>query len=198
MNTDQQPATSQLHSPPLEESWCHVSETITMLHLAVCQIETAVGESHTSVNDLTHSFTSLAAHTHTVHSQIQNLSQAEEIDLFKEKLGENTNEMQTTINAAITAFQFYDRISQRLDHVAHSLKMMTELLSQQDRIKDPVAWKRVQNDVKSSYSMEAERIMFEHIMRGASVEEALEIYQHHFSLEDTSPENEDDDEIELF
>ena len=39
--------------------------------------------------------------------------------------------------------------------------------------------------------------MFEHILRGDSVREALEIYRHHFN-QDQNGTTEDDDEIELF
>jgi hypothetical protein len=48
--------------------------------------------------------------------------------------------------------------------------------------------------------MESERIMFEHIMRGHSVADALEIYHHQFQTDSsTQLENFDtDDEVELF
>lgn len=45
--------------------------------------------------------------------------------------------------------------------------------------------------------MEAERIMFEFIMRGGSVKEALEIYHHHF-IEKQHHDDSTNDEIELF
>ena len=44
--------------------------------------------------------------------------------------------------------------------------------------------------------MEEERLMFEHIMNGASVSEALEIYRHHF--EQAAKKDDDSDEVELF
>jgi hypothetical protein len=45
--------------------------------------------------------------------------------------------------------------------------------------------------------MEAERIMFEHIMRGHSVAEALEIYHHQFT-NDQDESFDTDDDVELF
>ena len=117
---------------------------------------------------------------------------------FKQKISQTTLEIQQKVNQAITAFQFYDRISQRLDHVASSLEQTSELMQNPDNLNSPNAWQGVQNNVKSSYSMEAERIMFEHIMRGATVKEALEIYKHHFDSQDTLVTDDTDDEIELF
>ena len=44
--------------------------------------------------------------------------------------------------------------------------------------------------------MEAERLMFEHIMMGVSVDEALEIYHHNFN--NAAEEDTSGDDIELF
>ena len=62
---------------------------------------------------------------------------------------------------------------------------------------DPQRWHALQEKIKSSYTMEAERIMFEHILRGHSIEEALEIYRHHFDNAEQG-KKQDGDEIELF
>ena len=61
----------------------------------------------------------------------------------------------------------------------------------------PRPWDGLQQEIKSNYTMEAERIMFEHIMAGHSVAEALEIYHHHFSQQDADDFGTNDD-IELF
>lgn len=180
------------------EDWNHVQETITMLCLAVCQIENSISESNHSVDKLTASFTEMAQHSMEVNNLVTNLETADQLQEFKQKISETTQEIQQNVNQAITAFQFYDRISQRLDHVSGSLAQTSELMQTPDNLNCPNAWKEIQNDVKSSYTMEAERIMFEHIMRGASVKEALEIYKHHFDRQDTEVIDDTDDEIELF
>ncbi len=180
------------------DDWSHVQETITMLYLAVCQIENSISESNHSVDKLTSSFTELAEHSREVDNLVLELDSADQLQEFKQKISQTTLEIQQKVNQAITAFQFYDRISQRLDHVASSLEQTSELMQNPDNLNSPNAWQDVQNNVKSSYSMEAERIMFEHIMRGATVKEALEIYKHHFDSQDTLVTDDTDDEIELF
>lgn len=178
-------------------NWSHIQETITMLYLSVCQIESSMKDSGNSVDQLTQSFTELALHSREVDEHVQNLSDVSEIQAFKSEVSNTAREMQEKINQAITAFQFYDRISQRLDHVSKSLESMTDLMSSPIELKDPQAWQLIQDRVKNSYTMESERLMFEHILRGASVKEALEIYQHHFE-EEKQTQSEDDDEVELF
>lgn len=184
-------------TPPSADSWCHIQETITMLYLAVCQIETSMADSGQSVNTLTDAFTELAKHSQTVDQQVQALKPGDELGGFKDEVSYTAREMNERIKQAVTAFQFYDRITQRLDHVARSLEKVTMVMQDYDQLNDPESWKNIQSQVKSSYTMEAERIMFEHIMRGASVSEALEIYRHHFEQEEENG-SENNDEIELF
>ena len=62
---------------------------------------------------------------------------------------------------------------------------------------NPERWHALQERIKNSYTMDAERIMFEHILRGHSIEEALEIYRHHFKLTEAR-KDEGDDDVELF
>lgn len=191
--------TPNAHSngPENISDWSHVKETINMLYLAVCQIETTLNDSNESIDTLTTSFTQLANHTGEVSQQIQNLTEVQQIQDFKEDITSTANEMQTNIVASVQAFQFYDRVCQRLDHVARSLEQVSQVMEDQDKVFSPAAWQSIQEKIKSSYTMEAERIMFEFIMRGGTVKDALEIYRHEFD-KDTNDHNDDDDEIELF
>lgn len=189
-------AASNLGEPP--NGWSHVYETINMLYLAVCQIEATLSDSNESVDTLTHSFTRLAAHTTSVSNQVQELTEVSQLDGFKQDLADTAKEMNSNISSSIQAFQFYDRVCQRLDHVARGLEKITLVMSEAAQRDDPGAWRGIQNQIKSSYTMEAERIMFEYIMRGGSVQDALKIYRHHFEKESAEVKQENDDEIELF
>ena len=77
-----------------------------------------------------------------------------------------------------------------------SLCKLCELISSTDRYEDPAEWRILQENIRDSYTMEAERLMFEHIMMGVSVDEALEIYHHNFNGMPTDDAT--DDDIELF
>ena len=177
--------------------WSHVRETVNMLYLAVCQIEATLSDSNKSVDTLTTSFTHLANHTGEVSQQLQSLTEVDQLDGFKEDITSTANQMQANIFASVQAFQFYDRVCQRLDHVARSLEKVSQVMEDDDKVASPEAWHEIQDKIKSSYTMEAERIMFEFIMRGGKVKDALEIYRHQFD-KDKDDHNNDDDEIELF
>jgi len=179
-----------------DSNWSHVRETVNMLYLAICQIEATLKDSNTSVMTLTETFTALANHTSDVSTQVQALKEPKELDSFKQDISKTALELQTNIGSSIQAFQFYDRVCQRLDHVTCSLEHVTELLECGERIQQPKEWKKVQDEIKSSYTMEAEHLMFEFIMRGGTVKQALEIYRHHF--EEPNKLDQDNDEVELF
>ena len=177
------------------KDWSHVRETINMLCLAVCQIEATLADSNGAVNVLTQSFTHLAEHSNVVARQIQNIRRIDDLNAFKQDIFDTSKEMSANVSASIQAFQFYDRVCQRLDHVARGLERVSAIMEDRVQINDPDAWRKVQESVRDSYTMEAERIMFEFIMRGGSVGDALQIYRHHFEQAEGGEER---DDVQLF
>jgi hypothetical protein len=202
-----QPASPKPSMPPIpgdcppcplsEEDWSHVRETINMLYLAVCQIEATMTDSGASVDTLTQSFTSLALHNNEVSRKVQDIHCIADLDLVKTDIADTAHRMNSHINAAVRAFQFYDRVCQRLDHVARSLEKVSSVMDDGSSLHNPDAWRRIQHDIKNSYTMEAERIMFEHIMQGGSILDALNIYQQSRHRSEQNPKP-DWDDVELF
>ena len=173
--------------------WSQVQETISMLVLAVAQIETTLTDGDQSVTDLAKHFTTIADNATHIGKTTQ---EAEDLndEAKKQSILAASASIGENIHHTIVAFQFYDRINQRLDHVAQSLMELGQLINEPERLYNPQCWRTLQDKIKSSYTMESERIMFEHIMQGASVQEALQIYHHHFSTD----ESDGSDDIEFF
>lgn len=157
---------SSSHNPDL--SWDQTRETITMLALAIVQIESSMTDGEQSVNTLTHSFTEMAQYVAKIRDVSHEISSGK-LDRHKRTITHNTQELEDSIREAVVAFQFYDRISQRLDHVCNSLDRLGGLLSDKDAQDAPEKWQALQNSIETSYTMEAERIMFEHILQGQSI-----------------------------
>ncbi|MCB1787394.1 MAG: hypothetical protein H6953_15830 [Chromatiaceae bacterium] len=181
---------STAESPDLD--WSQVSETVRMLNLAVAQISMAMHEGEDSVGSLTHSF------THMVDS-VEQISQTM---LTLDDAGEGTQAVQSTVLAhcdevrggiqqSIVAFQFYDRLSQRLDHVRYALDALAELVADRGRLFSPEEWTGLQKTICSRYTMREEQEMFEALLKGASIEEALDIVREKIHGGDI-------DDIELF
>ena len=180
--------------------WSQVRETINMLTLAVAQIEGSMKDGEKSVAELTESFTYIASKLGNLAKSgktLQNTS-AQEQQVLIDGIRNESEDIHNKVSNAIIAFQFYDRLSQRLDHVKRDLMWLSNVINSPEQLYSPLAWNKLQQDIASNYTMEAERIMFEHIMKGASIEQALDIYKHHFSTNNDESNDNSGDEIELF
>jgi hypothetical protein len=115
--------------------------------------------------------------------------------------GENSETRQTLLGAAdqvsgmvhqaIIAFQFYDKLVQRLGHVTQSLGGLSDLVGDTRRIFSPQEWTDLQERIRAKYTTPDEREMFEAVMRGVPVAQAIEQYV-------DALKNKQNDDIELF
>lgn len=152
--------------------WSQVRETILMLNLAVAQIEMALKDSSGSVDVLTHSFTAM-------YGSLMNLVEAAHQlpdSPLKQAIEASGQAVSAQMQQAIMAFQFYDRMSQRLSHVGLSLTELTGLVGEPAKLYNPEAWHALQQQIRSKYTMEEEKLMFDTLLATGSVQTALDRY----------------------
>ncbi|ASP40023.1 hypothetical protein CHH28_15670 [Bacterioplanes sanyensis] len=169
--------------------WSQISETLTLLALAVSQIDTSLHESSDSINQLTQQFAAIAGDA----QQLQQLCSGE----TQQQAHALATNIQSSVQQSVVSFQFYDRLCQRLEHVSDSLEQMGHLIAHPQQRYQQRAWQSLQQDIKSNYTMEAERLMYEYILAGHTIAEALQIYRHHFQHGNNDTQG-TDDEIEFF
>lgn len=156
--------------------WSQVRETVLMLELAAGQVEAAMNDSSSSVEVLTDTFTSLAETLQYISAAVDTLPDTIGNGLVKAEIQSNTQLVSQKVKQAIVAFQFYDKLAQRLDHVCHSLAGLSLLVSDRQRLYSPGEWKVLQEEILAKYTMIEERAMFEAVLNGATVREALDAY----------------------
>jgi hypothetical protein len=156
--------------------WSQVRETVLMLELAAGQVEAAMKDSNSSVEVLTDTFTALADTLQTIDAAVDTLPDTIGNGLVKAEIQSNTQLVAQKVKQAIVAFQFYDKLVQRLDHVCHSLAGLSHLVSDRQRLYSPDEWKALQEEILAKYTMIEERAMFEAVLNGATVKEALDTY----------------------
>ena len=181
---NQQAAPSRAMDPDLD--WSQIRETLAMLRLAICQIESSLNDGARSIEKLSSAFTVIVNEARALHDTagLDNETQ-HHVDVIEGAMA-----------GAVTDFQFYDRINQRLDHVACGLGKMQAVIGDPTQIYNPLTWSNVQDEIKSSYSMESERLMFEKVMQGGTVEQALEtLYE---EVEKEKGANKPVDDIDFF
>ena len=169
-------------SDPLNDSaagnpdWSQVRETVLMLHLATAQVEAAMSDSNASVGVLTDTFTAMAETLDGIDNTLANLDGGGSTEALKAGVHEDIRQVANKVRQAIIAFQFYDRLSQRLDHASRGLASLAELVGDRDRLPDPAQWQQLQQQILAKYTMVEERAMFDAVMAGATVAEALQRY----------------------
>jgi hypothetical protein len=172
-----------------DELWCFRSETAKLLGLSVTQIHTSLTDGDNSIGTLTDSFQQLADFC----SSVKKFSEEDLVNVdARAQINTLATDMSATIDNAIVAFQFYDRLSQRMAHVSSSLDQLSHLIKDDRNLNDPVGWKSLRDNILNTYSLEAEHIMYKAIMSGATAEQALLLYNENIHESDAS------DDIELF
>lgn len=182
------PRGTTAHSPDL--NWSQVRETVLMLELAAVQIEVAMKDSNSSVDVLTSSFTSMAGYMRMISETLASLPDNDETGEAKRNLIGASDQVAGMVHQAIIAFQFYDKLVQRLSHVGHSLGGLSELVADPARLYNPNEWVGLQEKIRSKYSMREEIAMFDAVMQGRPVHEAVAGYM--AEMKDKA------DDIELF
>jgi hypothetical protein len=186
--TDSTPRGTRAHLPDLD--WSQVRETVLMLELSAGQIEGAMKDSSSSVEVLTDSFTTMAGYMQMIAETVASLPDEGEAGVAKQNLSGVTGHVSGMVHQAIIAFQFYDKLVQRLAHVNHSLASLSDLVSDQSRLFNPMEWRALQEKIRSKYTMVDEQAMFDAVMNGVPVKEAIERFM--VEMKDKP------DDIELF
>lgn len=153
--------------------WSQVRETILMLNLSMTQIELALHDSSSSVGELTDSFTSISSALSAIREVAGCLPDTPEVSAAKTEIGHLGAEVSGKVNQAIIAFQFYDRLSQRLSQVCRNLDDLGTLVSDPVRLYNPFAWVALQQKIRSKYVTEDDKHMFDTLIATRDVQLAL-------------------------
>jgi len=177
---------SSADNPDLD--WSQVRETVLMLNLAVAQIERSMRGGDDSVTSLAKLFIGMAEKINAIKKVLDELP-AHEVKPF---IGESCKDLSESMQTAIVSFQFYDRFSQRISHVCNSLASLGELIDDPQRLYNPREWSQLQSLIRSKYNIDIDRQMFDALLKGASVEQAMALE------ENCKKKTEEEDNIELF
>ena len=134
-----------------------------MLGLCEAQMESAMQESDKAVDALVQAFTCLVDTSRTVNALTAQLPQE-----VKDTIGAGLNQQVEAISkqmaSAVIAFQFYDKLSQRLGHVRYSLSTLALFVCDRSQSASPDQWKRLMNTLRRLYRTEEERQIFMSMM----------------------------------
>ena len=141
-----------------------------MLGLCEAQMESALQESDRAVDALVQAFTCLVDTTRSVNALTDQLP-VEFRDTVAVGLNQQVEAITKQMASAVVAFQFYDKLTQRLGHVRYSLSTLALFVCDRSQAASPDQWRRLMNTLRRLYRTEEEREIFQAMMDGISSEQ---------------------------
>jgi hypothetical protein len=163
-----------------------------MLNLSMAQIELAMNDSSSSVGELTDSFTSVSSALSAMRKIANQLPNTSDVLPAKTAIESLGGEVESKVGKAIIAFQFYDRLAQRLSQVCRNLDDLGVLVNDPIRLYNPYAWVALQEKIRSKYVTEDDKQMFDTLIETRDVKLALTEFMKR------KREQQPDGDIELF
>jgi hypothetical protein len=151
--------------------WTPEQQIAHMLELCEAQMESALCESDLAVDALIKAFTGLADTTRSIGALADQLPQ-ELRDSKHKDLDQQLGTIRSQVANAVVAFQFYDKLTQRLGHVRYSLSTLSMFVCDKTQTNQREQWERLFNTLRRLYRTEEEREIFHLMVNGASADEA--------------------------
>jgi hypothetical protein len=171
--------------------WSPEQQTAQMLDLCEAQMEAALQESDVAVDALVKAFTSMVDTARGVSDLASSLPPSDEQRALAD-VGLHCQEMTKQMAAAVVAFQFYDKLTQRLGHVRYSLSTLALFVCDRSQTAQRDQWKKLFTALRRLYRTEEERAIFQLIAGGMSADDAR------MKVQQKKPAETHVGEIELF
>jgi hypothetical protein len=156
---------SSSYQPDLD--WSQIRETVKLLAVSAAQVNGSIKDGDDSVNHLADSFTRMIDGMSAIHAL----------------LAEMPESAQRTDAVAYC---------ESIQEIIGRLNALSNLVETPHRLYNPLEWRKLQEQIRSRYTMESEKIMFDAIHDGRTVEEALAL------AAASGVQGNEEDEVELF
>jgi|GEM_PF-1190347 hypothetical protein len=143
-----------------------------LLGLCEAQMESALQDSDQAVDTLIKVFGSLVEVTRSVSAMAAKLPPEIKATVAAD-LDRQLATISQEMSAAVMAFQFYDKLTQRLGHVRYSLSTLSLFVCDRTQVQQPEQWTRLINTMRRLYRTEEERQVFNTIMDGIAADSTV-------------------------
>ena len=150
--------------------WTPEQQIAHMLELCEAQMESALSESDIAVDALIKAFSGFAETARAVGTATEGLP-AELRQGPVAGIDKQVTAMTQQVAAAIVAFQFYDKLNQRLGHVRYSLASLAGFVCDRAQARERDQWRQLFGTLKGLYRTEEERQIFQLMVEGASAQD---------------------------
>lgn len=152
--------------------WTPEQQIAHMLELCEAQMESAMGESDLAVDSLIKAFSGLAETAQSLNAMASRLTPEQRKAFDGVDLKKQMESIERQMSSAIVAFQFYDKLTQRLGHVRYSLSTLALFVCDRSQTTQRDQWRRLYTTLKRLYRTQEEKEIFQMMVEGASADEA--------------------------
>ena len=156
-------------------TWTPEQQIARMLVLCEAQMESALSESDVAVEALIKSFAGLIEAGQALGTLGDKTPPG--ADPSAADLARQLDALRKQTAAAVVAFQFYDKLTQRLGHVRYSLSALAMFVCDRAKSGEREQWQRLFTTLRRLYRTEEERELFKLMVDGATAEQAREHIQ---------------------
>ena len=175
-------------------AWTPEQQIARMLELCEAQMESALSESDMAMEALIKSFAGLIEAGQALGTLSEKTEEQTPVDAGTQDLAQQLDALRKQTAAAVVAFQFYDKLTQRLGHVRYSLSALAMFVCDRAKSSERDQWRRLFSTLRRLYRTEEERQLFKLMVDGATAEQAREHIQQSTLTLRTAPTG----EIEIF
>ena len=159
-----------------KQQWDFSEEIRIILNVSIAQLAISVHESDAAVEELITAFKTLVFDISTILEDFEKKITNENQENIQEQVKVLSDDICTRVNSSIIAFQFYDRLVQQLDHISTNLSNADTIISEEEQYLQETTWRTLKDNIRVNYTMEAERTMFDAIIKGKTINEAVQLY----------------------
>ena len=155
------------HLPPTENLMSHLANQVTLLQLAAAQLALSLKETEQPFDDLSKLFIEIVEGFNEIETLLSSglssdIKQVRSLHCLT----------QNRVKNAIIDFQFYDRMTQRLNHILGNIQDAINSFSDNDK-NDEKHWEGIFSNIEKSYTMREEKILYESIRSGVGFDQAV-------------------------
>lgn len=150
-------------------SWSPQQQTARMLALCEAQMQAATQDADIAIDTLVHTFADLMGAIQKLGKLSESGSREGSQAPALQEFNEHCTALSKQAAAAVVAFQFYDKLSQRLGHVRYSLSTMALFICDRSNSQRPEHWDKLLTTLGRLYRTAEERAIFDSIAGSLSL-----------------------------
>lgn len=145
------------------EEWTPAQQIARVLGLCETQMGSALNDADVAMQTLVESFTSVAKSARSMQALAMAMPQT--VQAPAAELCEQLDSMNQQLVAAVIAFQFYDKLTQRLGHVRYSLSSLADFVCDSTQSTQRKQWDGLLRTLEQLYRTEEERQIFKRMVQ---------------------------------